>query len=277
MRDLFLKSAKALSKNENILSIYESLAEYYLNIGQMDGYTSSLEKIWHLNHNNELLLKISDIAKNVLKNYNLSCLFEGLYFYSQAPEHFNSFAPISGMNQGLISDIQYEANSSELKLLINRNFICDYMMLHAHQKNDLELVLELSKYLFEIKSQIDIYVQENNITESRELLSIKEDDSAVSNVLSQTKHHNDINKLAIVLNKYNEKAYLNIIDDLLVYKNFQNALDFYNNEYAPAFSKPLIHSASELCWFMSNNYSNKLEFYETLYFQKLAIELELKN
>ena len=255
MRELFIKTAENLVKNENILSTYKKLADFYLKQNKMDGYSSTLEKIWHLEKDNEILLKISNVAKNNLIN----------------------FAPIAGINQNLIDDILFEAKTTDFTLLIHRHFICEYMMIHAFSKNNLQLVLELSHYLFEIKSQIQKYIKDNTIEDCKEIRTMKDDDCALSNMLADTKNHNDINDLAIQLNPLNEKAYINIIYDLLIYENYDRALEFYNSKYAPTFSKSTINSVSELCWIFSESFSKRFEFYETLLFQKIAIEQELKN
>ena len=104
----------------------------------------------------------------------------------------------------------------------------------------------------------------------------KQSDIYISTQLARTSNHNDINRLAIKFNPQNEAPYLNIIDDLVEYNNYNQALDFYNNDYCAMFpDNRRIDSIVGLCWFLSDKYSAIGEYYNAVQRQKKAIELEL--
>ena len=95
--------------------------------------------------------------------------------------------------------------------------------------------------------------------------------------MSQTVHHNDINYLAIKFNPNNEQAYINILDDLLTYKNYEEALSFYNSKYAQVFNKQQVTNIIPICWQMVDIFDKNLNFYKSLFYQKLALEIELRE
>ena len=97
-------------------------------------------------------------------------------------------------------------------------------------------------------------------------------------MFAKVTNHNDINKLAIKFNPQNEAPYLNIIDDLVIYNNYSQASEFYNNEYLNYFPENTeINSIIDLCWFLSDKYSTIGEYYNAVERQKKAIELELSG
>ena len=80
--------------------------------------------------------------------------------------------------------------------------------------------------------------------------------------------------LAIRLFNNNQRAYINIIGDLITYKNYKLAIDFYNNEYASLYNTPTMYACSDLCWLISDFYRDKFEFYKAIKYQKLALEMD---
>ncbi|MBQ7764199.1 hypothetical protein IJ384_02390 [bacterium] len=277
VRDFFLKCAAAIVKNENVIDVYKQLKDFYFYKGVERGYAVCLEKLWHLERKPEQLIELSEISLNNLKEPKLSCMFRAMYFFDYSQEEFLKFLKSISIDQELIDNILYEYKSTEFILMIHRALVCMTMMSYAKDCEDFVLVLDLSKYLDQIENQINEFIYINNIPECRETEAHFKNKMGLSSILSRVENHNDINKLAIKLNPNNEIAYINILDDLLIYGNYEVAKSFYNNEICPRFNKEKTDSLEEICWRLSSKYSADLKFYKALTFQKLALEFNLRK
>ena len=130
-------------------------------------------------------------------------------------------------------------------------------------------ILSLVNNLDIIQENINTYLMHNFIRNSEPLENIDDIKKHLSFLFAKVTNHNDINKLAIKFNPQNEAPYLNIIDDLVIYNNYSQALEFYNNEYLNYFPENTeINSIIDLCWFLSDKYSTIGEYYNAVERQK---------
>lgn len=277
MRNLFIKASKNLLSETNLLETYQNLSDFWGKENFQIGYCACLEKIWHLNKDSSVLINLADIISRELNDERTACLLRAMMFYEYSPDVFIKFLKSIKLDESFIKEIQYESSTTPWILLSGRYLIHSYLMIFATKKKELGLVMDLSKNLMKLDSEIQNYLAQKDLVYDNENNDYLRSKNSLSEVLAEIEHHNDINRLAISLNPNNEKAYLNIIEDYVTYKNYDEAKNFYNNQYATKFNKIPFDSIIDICWFLSSYYSKKYEFYKTLVYQKLALEIELQE
>ena len=276
MRDFFINSANNLAFNTNLAYTYRVLADYFAKANFTNGQCACLEKLWHIIKDKNILLDLIHLSEVKLNDIRLARLFNAILFFNYLPNEFMNFIKPLNLAPDFINDIEYEGTTTPWTILSGRHLICTYLMIFAAKGNNIQLIVDLIKPLNKIDKEINDYLH-NNPNNPRYFEEFFNQKRILSDVLSEIEHHNDINKFAIYLNCNNEKAYLNIIEDFIHYKNFDHALDFYNNDYCNAFNRPKAEYLNDICWYLSHFDSNKYEFYKTLCYQKLAIEFEIQK
>lgn len=277
MKNLFIKTSENLLSDTNLLETYQILANFWQKENFQIGYCTCLEKIWHLNKDSSILINLADIISKELQDERTTCLLRAMAFYNYSPDVFIKFLKSIKLDDNFIKEIEYESSTTPWILLSGRYLIHSYLMIFATKKKELGLVMDLSKNLMKLDSEIQNYLAQNDLDCADEHNDYLRSKNSLSEVLAEIEHHNDINHLAISLNPNNENAYLNILEDYVTYKNYDEAKNFYNNQYATKFNKIPFDSIIDICWFLSSYYSKKYEFYKTLVYQKLALEIELQE
>ena len=145
------------------------------------------------------------------------------------------------------------------------------MMVYLQPLKEYELIIKLSEYAEKL------YVELEKAISFRPFfpIDVKARKHQVSYALAFTEHHNDINRLAIRYNPDNVAPYLLIIEDLLTYGNYADALNFYNDVYCEKFTneKKFVKEV-DVIWFMADKLKAVGDFYESVMWQKMAIDYE---
>lgn len=277
MREKFLKYADNLIAQENVEKVYENLIEIFSDNCMFHEEGACNEKLWHITQKPELYKKVGDIFANKVRNPNIAFNAYNRYLQFLDKDFYKSYAQTA--RRVGISDIDRDLDNEDYSKQIIR--LCDtydtivYMMICLLSEKDFDGVLELDKKLSSALSNINKYIRENHISGEKDYL---EDNEAsrrhLSEMMSKTAHHNDINLLAIKYDRNNKQAYMNIIGDYITYKNYNDAILFFNYTYCKAFDIPEKDSIIDICWEVSDFYRDKYDFYNAVLFQKHALELE---
>lgn len=277
MREKFLvELAKKLCTNKDVLSIYKKLADILEENNLYHEYGAVLEKIWHLTKEHELFKEIGDIFLYQVRNPKIAVNAYNKYLQLIMPDFYKSYATTL-YNLGY-SDFEYEYDdedyTKELIDLCDRYNAIIYIMVCLFQNKKYQSVLDIEKYLYDIKNRLQAYNDNLSQDDLNTLQELDDSNRHLSELISQEEHHNDINMFAIRLFDNNQRAYINIIGDLLTYKNYKSAIDFYNNKYASLYNTQIMYESSDLCWFVSDFYRDRFEFYKAIKYQKLALEID---
>lgn len=271
--ELLREFAEKLAKDEDTACIYVQMVPLFQNASLFHEQAGLLEKIYNITLCPNLFEQIGDIMLNKLNNPDVAKIAYSKYLSLDKPEFYSKYINIIDKNFALPDE---EDIDRDLLKLTDKYTVIVYMMVYLYTYKKYSEIIEFTKYTDYLQSIIDDYTVQNPPENLTPLDDIKNSKEHVSFILSKIKNHNDINRLAIKFNPQNETAYLNIIDDMIVYNNHEQALDFYNFEYCQAFpNNKQYNSIIDLCWFMSDKYSAIGEYYNSLMRQKKAIELEL--
>ena len=265
--------AQKLAGEENCIELYKTLIPIFEDAELYQEQAGLLEKIYNITKEPELYREIGDIMLDKIGKNDIAKNAYNKYLSLTKPEFFNKYISIidPGYNQ-----VDEEGLDFKLLSLIDRYNAVIYIMVYFFQRQMYADILEISPCIDIINQQIDEHLNTVGITDFSTLEDKKQSDIYISTQLARTSNHNDINRLAIKFNPQNEAPYLNIIDDLVEYNNYNQALDFYNNDYCAMFpDNRRIDSIVGLCWFLSDKYSAIGEYYNAVQRQKKAIELEL--
>ena len=279
MRKKFIQFAEIICSDESILSVLKELKEICSQEELYHEEGGCLEKIWHITHDNQLYEEVGDIFLYKVRNKDIANAAYNKYIYHTNPDFYFKYA--TNMHSMGFYCIDTENTDEDLPESVTN--LCDrfdaiaYMMIYLHKKEDYDGVLELVKYLENIKSKIFAYKE----TDRSDKLSYWDDivstEKHLSEIFTKTQNRNDINQLAIDLDKYNEKGYYNILKDLITYDNYDEAIAFYNNQICENFKNKPINDIKSLCWAVSDFYSGIYEFYNAVFMQKIALEMEMKE
>lgn len=232
-----------------------------------------LEAIFNTTNDVKKLEEIGDIYAFKLKFEDGARKYYNKYLQASDNEFFTKYSNIA--------DIETLNNTSLPRILQNkldRYFVYVEIIRFLQERKFYREILDLKQGLKDIEEEIGSYLVQKEYSDLGPWNSLTDKKCYLSFILSNTDHHNDINRFAIELNSQNEAAYLNIIDDLVYYKNYEQALSMYNNEYVKAFpqEKPFTNIV-DLCWFLSDRLYSIGQYFNAIERQKIAIDIELKN
>ena len=276
MREKFIKYAEHMEYDDATPEMIKDLKEIFCQNGMFHEEGACLEKLFHITHEPELYKEIGEIFQYKLSNYEVANAAYNRYLYNTDKEFFKNYAKnINNLGYRHISEDNMEDNEPyELILLCDRFDFLVYMIICLSQNNAYDEIIKLREYMLNIKQQIldyKFYIEQD----SRFMDSIESSEKHLSEILSEIKNRNDINRFAMALNPLNKRAYINILDDFITYKNYEEAIKFYNDEFAVKFERPNKTSIPEICWEISDFYRDNYEFYMAVKFQKLSLEIDL--
>lgn len=277
MINTLVKHIENIVSNKNLLSTYENLLSVFAEEVAYLNKIKVLETLFYFNNDANVYELIGDIYKYNLNNnleaekyYNKYLYFKNKDFYDKHQKNkkdiYDSSIPIEiSKNISRLSIV-----ASILSFFHSRHF---YQEILINKENFHNLYQELINIINDYDCNLFKELNKNNAINA--LNNIKKE---LSYVLSNTESHNDINRFAIELYSKNENAYLNIIEDLFIHTNYEEALRVYNNEYIKAFpiNNP-IEKPAGLSWFLSDKLFFLGQIFNSVEKQKLAIELELKS
>ena len=279
MREKFLQNASKIVALKPMISILKDLRKICAKEGLYHEEGGCLEKIWHINHDHSLYEEIGDIFMYKVRNRDVANAAYNKFIHHLHPEFYDKYAlnlKCMGYNCADTENSD-EIMPNEIVDLCDRYDTIVYMMLILLKNKDYEGILNLSDSLSTMKSKIYKYKNQHFSADSSYLDDIKNTDIHLSQELSTVQNHNDINRFAISLDEQNKRAYINVLDDFLTYKNYNEAIDFYNKEYTERFNIAKTSDINEICWSVSDFYRDIFEFYNAVRIQKIAIELEFNG
>ena len=277
MKEIFLEYINKLINNKGEIKVYDSLAKLFKKEKMYHEYASCLEKMWHKNKKPELCLEIGNIFREKLQNSYVAKIAYNRYLYQVDPNfcktYINNLIDL-GYEGFSLEDLTENCDSPIVDYCDKYNAIVHILIYLLNQEKYAEL-LELGQYLDVFAEKIeDFYAQNPNYDKCYDSDRINAN-RHLADLLSKVQHHNDINKFAIKLFPDIDTPYINIIADLIIYKNYDDAINFYNNNYCKAFEKEQTTSIIDLCWKISDIYRDKFIFFEAVRFQQIALEIEL--
>ena len=277
MKETLTRFAEQIYSGNDTKNILNELYNIFTENEMYHEAAACLEKIWHITKEHELYIQIGDIFKDKLRNpqvghmaYNRYLMFSQSDFYIK---YTNALVKLNDNN--FSTDIDNEDYSREIIKLCDKFDVIIYIMLCLHKNKEYSAILQIFEYFDKTLQDIDNYKQEHPFEDYTCTNDIENTKHHLVEILSTTKHHYDINRLAIMLDSECYPAYINILADIVTNKNYDEALNFYNNEICIKFSKPQKNSVTEICWILSDYYRDNFEFYNAVLFQKIALELDL--
>lgn len=274
MKTFLANSVDNLINGNDIIETYESLAKLFDETGMYQEEAGILEKIYNLTNDCSYFISIGDIFAQKMENYDFAQKLYEIYLSKAHPKFYEKYSYVldklgmSGHNPNEIEEIKTEAN-----YLADRYVAGIYILVLLNQRKEYDTILECAEKLKIFEMEINSKYKDNTDC----LNDIIDAKNFLAGELANVKHHNDLNGLAMYLNPDYEVPYLNIIDDLLTYENYSDALSFYNNIYAVKFDHSQKDSSIDLCWFMSDRYNAYGQAFDAVRFQQKAIELELST
>ena len=267
----FMQFAKRIAENNDVIAVYKELDKIFKNARMYREQAGLLEKIYNINKDFRLYEKIGDIYSEKLDNNYLAQIAYNNYFVEFAPDFCRKYTKAF--------DISIEEDSDDMDksaTLISDRYCCIcYLLIYFYNRKEYQAILELKQYLNIIKKELLSYIEEKDLNSDNYLKDIVVMENFLSDKFVKIKHHNDINKFAIELNPKNEMAYINIIDDYIEYKNYDSAIEFYNNQYAKTFNLSHKESVADVCWYISDKHNEQEDFFNAVKRQQNAINLEL--
>ena len=280
MREKFLKFADDLIAQKNAAKIYENLPGIFEDICMFHEQGACYEKLWHITQEHTLYKKIGDIFGQKLGKFNVAYKSYTRYLQFSDPDFYKNYARVLvklGYDK-LKEEPDGEDYSREIVKLCDAYDTIVYMMIYLHKKSDFEGIIRLDEKLTAISGIINRYLSENPREKDAEGIGDnKASRKHLSAILSETPHRNDINFLAIKYDENNKRAYMNIIGDYITYKNYNEAKLFYNYTYANVFKLNELTNIVDICWEVSDFWRDIYDFYNAVFYQKCALELELEE
>lgn len=274
MVDKILSYAEQVFDGTNLLEILQDLKDIFSKNSLFYEETACLEKIYHITFEPDLYKEIGNIFLYKLRDKKSANMAYNTYLYHSMPEFFSNYSESSENEQ---PEYFEETRDTEIIHLCDKFEVLVFIIIYLHKIKQYDGILKASEYLKQAKQLINDYKESNPSNTDAYYPRITAIEEHLSDILSTTCNNNDINNLAITLNKSNQKAYINIIDDMLFSQNYNNALDFYNDFYCPNFNTAEQYSITDVCWIISDYYRDIYNFYDAVKLQKLALELENIN
>lgn len=276
MREKFIQYAVFLLKNDAKPELIKDLRKIFCDNGMFHEEGACLEKLFHITHKPELFKELGEIFQYKLRNFNVANAAYNQYLYHTDKAFFENYSKnLTSMGYSHINtENQDEKNPKELVLLCDRFDLIVFMMICLHRNKDYDTIIKLKEFLTQIKQQIIDFKSDKELDLSY-MEDIENTKKHLSDILSETKNRNDINKFSIELKPDNKKAYINILDDFITYKNYVELIKFYNDEYCKEFELAPNNSVIGICWHVSDFYRDCYEFYDAVRLQKIALELDL--
>lgn len=276
MREKFIKYAEHLLNADATLEMIKDLKEIFCENGMFHEEGACLEKLFHITHEPELYKEIGEIFQYKLGNSEVANAAYNRYLYNADKEFFKNYAKnAKSLGYHHISEDNMDDNNpDELVSLCDKFDLLVFMIVCLSQNNAYDEIIKLKEYMLKIKQQILDYRFDSE-PDTGFMDDIENSEKHLSEILSEIKNRNDINRFAIALNPLNRRAYINILEDFITYKNYEEAIRFYNDEFAVKFERPNKNSIPEICWEISDFYRDNYEFYTAVKFQKLSLEIDL--
>lgn len=263
-------------------SFYSAVANFFQEYSYTEGYINTLQAIYDVSGNNSYLIKIGDYFKEIGQN-EIAFSYYNKCLKSKVPDIYEKIEQTKPCICYSQDPRKQYGNDKTLIRLINKNVVLVHLLKLALDCSFYEIVIEYAQNLHIIADLINEHIKLANegyastINNALEIHEVFEDYNFLSNELAKTKHHNDINNLAIELNPNNQAPYFNIMDDYIVYENPKAALEYYNSVYQNQFQSFYIENLKELYQIMHNFFHKIGDYYKVVYYQKLIIEGSLKQ
>lgn len=274
-------AAESLVNNKNLKSLFKKLIDFFAENAMFFELAGLYECLYRLDDNIEYLKKEAFVIDKYLGNNYLSLQLNLLYlknFDTFLYENLKKNLIVQGFKFEEIENYnQNDKNSYNLVKIADRYNILLYIIKYFVKLKKYNTAIDLIPYMDKFESEILNYIEKNQPKDLICLEHLKNYKNELSVFLSNVKNHNDINNLAIRLNNLNEVAYLNIVDDFITYENYEQALNFFNDIFAPKFSIEPKSTIISICWFLSDKYYARELYFDSIRFQKIAIEQELSN
>jgi len=273
------KYAEELCNSSKNLEITKRIRELCRDVGLYHEEGACVEKIWHITHETRLYEEVGDIFLYKVKNNYIANLAYNKFLYHSNPDFYMKYAEnLACLNyHNIDTENADEKLSEEIIDLCDRFDLIGFLMLYLHKREDLQGVLDLSVYLDNLKQKILEYSETHVEEETSYLEGMRDTEQHISQCLSKTKNNNSINNLAIKICSTNKNAYFNILDAYIAQKQYNNAIDYYNNICCPNFKLSTKDNIIDICWAVSDFYRDVFEFYNAVRLQKLAMELEMER
>jgi len=277
MKDKFLEYAKRLENSERLVEVYEDLIKIFEENGMYQPQACCYEKLWNITQDHELLQKMGDVFHNKVRNKNAALASYNKYLQFTNPDFYYKYVNtlIELGHSDLDSSIDNNDYSRDIVRLCDNLDTVFYMILYLIKEKDLDGILQMTEVLKEFKSKILFDYKFRQDNDMAMLDSMYNSQKFLSESLSEIKNHNDINRAAIYFDTKNKKAYMNILEDLITYKNYDEAINFYNKDFCRAFECNEKTSIVDICWELSDFNRERGLFGDAVFFQKIAIECEL--
>ena len=276
MREKFIKYAEHLAKNNATPELVKDLKEIFCENGMFHEEGACLEKLFHITHEPELFRELGEIFQYKLRNFNVANAAYNQYLYHTDKAFFENYSKnLTSMGYSHINaENQEEKNPEDLILLCDKFDLIVFMMICLCRNKAYDEIIKLKEYLLQFKEQIISYKSDSE-PDYGYMNDLENTEKHLSEILSEVRNRNDINEFAIMLNPESKRAYINVLDDSITYKKYEDAIKFYNDVYCENYKLASCDSISKICWHVSDFYRDCYEFYDAVRLQKIALELDL--
>jgi len=277
MREKMIEYADNIINDNDIINIYNELANIFNKEELYSSQVSCIKRLWNLTFDSNLLKKEGDAFLNLLEEPDMALEAYNLYLQEIEPQFYENFMnAIQALGYSEINSYPKKSHTvSDLTKLADKyTAIIDIMML-MHKLKDYEGILILSKYLDKINDLADGYTNSHNYN-PKDFHITKERNNYYSYLISSTIKNVDLNILAIKLNDENKQAYLNILEEFINKNQIDESINFYNNCFIPRFDTyDFVNSEICLYWELSKIYSSEEDYFNSIKYQQKAIDTEL--
>ncbi len=277
MEKRIISFAKKLLKSQECLKIFTELEKIYESESMYLAQINCLERIWHISKNHCLLKKIGDIFINKMRDRNMGFIAHCKYLEFTQPEFYERFSNNSEVLNIKLADKNIYIQPDFEILCDNYNTILDMIHLMFKLRN-YKCILKLKKYLNEMKTLI---INESAKYKAKDIKFAKDDivqnEKRISKILSEDYSCNDLNLFAVDLDYENKFAHFNVINYYLSINNADIAKNYYNSVYCKYFIQKPQKDIYDICWIISGFYEKEREYYNSVLFQKYALQNYPKN
>ena len=265
--------ANNIANCKNLKNNFAKLAVLFKEEYAFNQEIAVLKAIYNLTKDSKKLEEIGDIYANELNIKEAAQEYYNKYLQVTDTEFYKKYVSANDIKTKeeicIPQDLQERLDCYNVFIEI---------IVFLHGRKFYQEILNLKDDFFKLEEFVATWLVENEYSNLDELEKINDKKNYLSCVLSNTGNHNDINRFAIELNPKNEAGYLNIIDDLVYYKNYKQALDMYNSEYVKMFPEnKYFDNIVDLCWFLSDKLYRIGQYFNAIERQKFAIDIELEN
>lgn len=277
MKEKIIGYVKKLDSSKSIKKVIKELSSLYEENKMYDLLAPCLIKLANCSKDYKLYEKIADIYQFKLRNFEEALYFYNRYMQKKDLDFYKKYATTIKHRGFSEVDIVFDLTEDNIKLreLCDRFDLLISLMLFLHKLGEYNLILDMKAYLFKFRAKIVEFIKTHRLLNLACRDDSKKNENYLADILARTKNNIDLNRFAIELAPMIKWAYINILEDYIFNKRYQEAIEFYNKFYAPQFRISMEKGVEPIAWHISDFYANERDYYMSVLYKKLSCEIHL--